>query len=86
MEEERIPKKGFNGKFLNKRSVEKPRTRWEDIVHRDALQILGLRSWRRRPGTREEWRPLLKEARAQKGCTTLHGWTDSVGSLSSSTL
>jgi hypothetical protein len=63
-EEERIPKKILNAKFHNTRPVRKPRTRWEDVVQKDALQILGTRGWRRRAGDRKEWRRLLKQARA----------------------
>jgi hypothetical protein len=52
-------------KFNNTRTVEKPRTRWEDVVQRDELQILGKQGWRRRAGDREQWRRLLMEARSQ---------------------
>jgi hypothetical protein len=38
--------KVINGKFLNKRPVGKPNTRWEDVVRRDTLQIVGIRGWR----------------------------------------
>jgi hypothetical protein len=54
MEEERIPKKVLNGKFHTTRSVGRPRTRWVDVVQRDALQLLGIRGWRRRAENREE--------------------------------
>jgi hypothetical protein len=37
MEEKRIPKKILNGKSQNTGAVGKPRIRWEDVVHRDAL-------------------------------------------------
>jgi len=47
--------------------VGKPRTRWENVVWRDPSQILGIRGWRRRAEDKEEWRRLLREARAQKG-------------------
>jgi len=47
--------------------VEKPRTRWENVVRRDPSQILGIRGWRRQAEDKEEWRRLLREARAQKG-------------------
>jgi hypothetical protein len=67
MEEERIPQKVLNGKFHKTRPVGKPRTRWEDVVRRDTSQILGTRGWRRGAEDREEWRQLLREARAQKG-------------------
>jgi len=45
----------------------KPRTRWEDVVWRDASQILGIREWRRRAEDRDEWWRLRRETRAQKG-------------------
>ena len=48
MEEERIPKKVLNGNFHTTRPVRRPRTRWMDVVQRDALQLLGIRGWRRR--------------------------------------
>jgi len=48
MEEERIPKKVLNGNFHTTRLVGRPRTRWADVVQRDALQLLGIRGWRRR--------------------------------------
>jgi hypothetical protein len=46
MEEERIPKRVLNGNFLTIRAVGEPRTRWVDVVQRDALQLLGIRGWR----------------------------------------
>jgi hypothetical protein len=46
-------KKVLKGKLHNTRSVGKPRRRWEDVVQKDALQILGIRWWRRRAGDRE---------------------------------
>jgi hypothetical protein len=39
-------KKVINGKFLITRPVEKPETRWEDVVRRDTPQIVGIRGWR----------------------------------------
>jgi hypothetical protein len=65
MEEDRIQKKLLNRKFHNTRTIEKPRTRWENVVQRDELQILEIRGWRRRAGDREQWRRLLREARVQ---------------------
>ena len=40
MEKERITKKILNGAFYNTRPAGRPRTRWEDVVQRDALQLL----------------------------------------------
>jgi hypothetical protein len=54
------PKKILNGKFHNERSVGKPRTRWENVVQRDASLVLGIQGWGRRGGDREEWRCLLR--------------------------
>jgi len=67
MEEERIPKKVLNGNFHTTRSVGRPRTRWADVLQSDALQLLGLRGWRRRVTNRDEWRRLVREAKARKG-------------------
>ena len=67
MEEERIPKKVLNGKFYITRPVGRPRTRWADVVQRDALQLLGIRGWRRRAENRDEWRRLMREAKGRKG-------------------
>ena len=66
-EEERIPKKILNGAFYNTRPAGRPRTGWEDVVQRDALQLLGMRRWRRRARNGDEWRHALREARARKG-------------------
>jgi len=49
------------------RPVGRPRTRWADVVQRDASQLLGIRRWRRRAENRDDWRRLLREAGAHKG-------------------
>jgi len=49
------------------RPVGRPRTRWADVVQRDALQLLGVRGWRRTAENRDEWRHALREAKARKG-------------------
>jgi hypothetical protein len=67
MEEERIPKKVLNGNFHTTRPVGRPRTRWVDVVQRDALQLLGLRGWRKTPENRNEWRHLMRKAKVWKG-------------------
>jgi len=55
--------------------VGRPRTRWADVVQRDALQLLGIRGWRRRAENRDEWRRLMREAKAWKGLQR-HIWMD----------
>ena len=67
MEEERILKKGFKRKLLCHKPVGRPRRRWADVVQRDALQLMGIRGWRRRGENRDEWRRLMGEAKARKG-------------------
>jgi hypothetical protein len=67
MEEEGIPKKVLNGNFHTIRPVGRPRTRWVDVVRRDALQLLGIRGWRRRAANKDEWGRLMREAKAWKG-------------------
>jgi hypothetical protein len=67
IEEERIPKRVLNGTFHYTRLVGRPRTRWADVVMRDALQLLGIRRWRRKAENRVEWRHFLREAKARKG-------------------
>jgi hypothetical protein len=66
MEEERIPKKVLNGNFHTTRQVERTRNKWADVVQRDALQLLGIRGWRR-AANRDEWRRLVGEAKARNG-------------------
>jgi len=54
MKEERIPKKVLDGKFHTTRPIGRPRTRYADVVQRDALQLLGIRGWKRRAANRDE--------------------------------
>ena len=74
-EKERIPKKVINGNFHTTRPVERPRSRWMDMVQRDALQLPGVREWRRSAANRDEWRHLMREAKARKGLWH-HRWMD----------
>jgi hypothetical protein len=67
MEEQRIPKEVLNGNFHTARPVGRPRTRWADVVQRDARQLLGIREWRSKAANRDEWRHLMREAKARKG-------------------
>jgi len=60
-------KRVLNGNFYTTRPVGRPGTRWADVVQRDALQLLGIRGWRRRAENRDEWRRLMREAKARKG-------------------
>jgi hypothetical protein len=66
MEGERIPKRVLNVKF-HTRPMGRLRTRWEYVVQRDALQLLGIKEWRSKAANRDEWRRLMREAKARKG-------------------
>jgi len=60
------PKKVLKGNFHTARAVARPKTRWANVVQRDALQLPGTRGWRRRATNRDEWRRLVREAKARK--------------------
>jgi hypothetical protein len=60
-------KKVLNGNFHIARPVGRPRTRWADVVQRDARQLLGIRGWRAKAANRDEWRDLVREAKALSG-------------------
>ena len=45
--------------------VGRPRTRWADVIQSDALQLLGIRGWRRAEN-RDEWRRPMREAKTRK--------------------
>jgi hypothetical protein len=60
-------KKVLNKIFHTTRPVGRPRTRWADVFQSNALQLLGIRGWRRRTTNRDEWRHLMREAKAWKG-------------------
>jgi hypothetical protein len=47
------------------------------MVQRDALQLLGVRRWRREANNRDEWRQDWREAKARKGLQR-HTWMDIV--------
>jgi hypothetical protein len=37
------------------------------VVQRDAQQLLGIRGWRSKAANMDEWRHLMREAKARKG-------------------
>jgi hypothetical protein len=38
-----------------------------DVVQRDVLQLLGIKGWRRRAGSMDEWWRLMREVRPGRG-------------------
>jgi hypothetical protein len=67
IEEQRIPKRVLNRNLHTPRPVGRPRTKWVDVVQRDALQLLGIHGWRSKAAYSDEWRCLMREAKARKG-------------------
>jgi hypothetical protein len=57
-------KKAIEGQFGRRRTVGRPRGRWEDAVRVDVERLLGIRNWKTAARNREEWRKKCGEARA----------------------
>jgi hypothetical protein len=70
MEEERIPKRVLNGNWnlpYHETSRKTKNQMGRYMVKRDALQWLGIREWRSKAANRDEWRRLMRAAKAWKG-------------------
>jgi hypothetical protein len=52
-----------------KREIGRPKLKWGDSVHRD-MKLLGERKWEKLALNKEEWRKLLKKARARTGLSS----------------
>jgi hypothetical protein len=61
MREDQMSKTLLNAKPNGRRNVGKPRTRWLDVVNKDARKI-RISGWWSRALDREKWRTLLEEA------------------------
>jgi hypothetical protein len=59
-------KKVLNTKSEGARKVGRPRLRWEECVWQD-IRILGVKNWMSVAINGEEWRAILRKARAHKG-------------------
>jgi hypothetical protein len=62
----RIIKKIFNIKPEGTRKVGRPKLRWEECVCQD-IRILGVKNFSSVALNKEEWRIILRKARAHKG-------------------
>ena len=40
----------------------RPRIQWEEMVRKDAKDLLGIRNWKTMARNREEWKVLIGEA------------------------
>ena len=65
MENKRIPHKIMQTGLGGRRTVGRPKNNWMDIVERDMRQLMGLRNWKRIAMDRQEWRGVLREAKAR---------------------
>jgi hypothetical protein len=65
MNKERIPKKILYSTIGGRRLVGKPINRWIDVVEEDVKKLMGVRNWKRTAQDREEWRGLIREAKAR---------------------
>jgi hypothetical protein len=74
MEEESIPKRALNGHFRTTRPVERPRTRWANVVQRDALQLLGIRKVKLQIGINGG--VLWGRPGPGRGCSAIYGSVD----------
>ena len=84
MEEQRIPKRILNGNFHTATLEGRPRTTWADVVQRDDQQQLGITGWRSKAAKKEEWRRLMRKAKARKGVqrnTWMDGWMDGYNTI-----
>jgi hypothetical protein len=64
--ENRISKKIFNTEPEGTRKVGRPKLRCEECVCQD-IRIMGVKNWRSVAMNREEWRIILRKARAHNG-------------------
>jgi hypothetical protein len=66
MENNRTVKKVFDTRPEGTRKIGRPKLRWEDGVIQD-IRALGVKNWSNVAMDREDWRKLLKKARAHTG-------------------
>jgi hypothetical protein len=66
MEQHHIPKKILGSCFTGGRPVHRPRNRWEDVIQRDAANLLGIRNWKAAARDTELWGKKFGETTARK--------------------
>jgi hypothetical protein len=71
MDKERILKKILYSTIGGRRRAGKPRTSWIGAVEEDAKKLMGVRNWKRAAQGREEWKGLIREAKARHRAVAL---------------
>jgi hypothetical protein len=66
MEEDRMPRKIFTQELEGTRRRGRPRKAWKEEVERD-LQVLGVTRWRETVTDRNNWRDIVRQAKAHSG-------------------
>jgi hypothetical protein len=66
MDETAMPKRVLKGKLYAKRRIGRPRLRWTDDVT-DDLRKMGITGWTEMARNRDQWRLIVKEAKAHPG-------------------
>jgi hypothetical protein len=66
MEQLPVPKKVLGNCFGGGRPVGRQRNRWEDVIQRDAVNLLRILNWKAVARDKEEWRKKVGEAMARK--------------------
>jgi len=66
MKEDRMPKKIFTQELEGTRRRGRHRKRWREEVERD-LQVLGVRRWRELVTDKDNWRGIVRQAKAHSG-------------------
>jgi hypothetical protein len=65
-EDKAVPKRMFKGRLYSKRRKGRPRLRWLDDVESD-LKKMKVKEWKEKMRNREQWRLVVKEAKAHPG-------------------
>ncbi|PSN45569.1 hypothetical protein C0J52_21371 [Blattella germanica] len=65
MGNQRANKRIVEGRIYGRRSVGRPKDRWIGEVTKDAKELLGIKTWRRKALDREDWRKKIEEVKTQ---------------------
>ena len=66
MDETAIPKRVLKGKLYATRRIGRPRIRWLEDVIADPRRM-GISGWVEKARSRDQWRQIVKEAKANPG-------------------